>query len=210
MRNVLVALFWLWVLVSLSVYAVRIWRRVNRRSTGAAAPVVPDAPSTPLAPAPVAPPAPPLAAPEAPAAPVDPVASARSGLFTPAPRRAPAIDGDSRAVARDRPTVADALAGIEMPAGLTPVVSNQPFVDPYRVAFTTTTATPEQVGAALGDELERLGFAVASVSDHEVEASREGTRVRATIHVDPTTLTVAGAPVITHPVPGTVAVTFET
>lgn len=98
----------------------------------------------------------------------------RSGLFAPT----------HAAVAPEAPrvTVAEALSGIDWPCDLAPLVTGAP--DPYRVAFVTRGVPAEEVGAALGDELERLGFTLASVNDTTAKATRDGTEVQVVIHPD--------------------------
>lgn len=235
MRTVLVGLFWLWLLVALGVYAYRIWRRITRgpakerpgedELAGAAAPVVP----TPTAPAPApAPPAPSPPAADAPAPRPDarpephhvaPAASpsrpattgARSGLF--APRTAAADDRPSGIAppqgGEARPTVADALQGIVMPCDLTPVVPAGRHLDPYRVAFSTDAHAAPEVGAAVGDELERLGFALESTTDRQLRATKGDTVVTVTLHTDPSSVTIAEAPAFPNLKPGTVVVEFQ-
>ncbi len=94
-------------------------------------------------------------------------ASERSGLFAPSP----AAGGPPPPA---RKPVADLLSGIAMPCGLAPMIGAGGAIDPHRVAFTTNTAPPAEVGSKVGDELERLGFALRSTGDTELEARRDG------------------------------------
>jgi hypothetical protein len=65
----------------------------------------------------------------------------------------------------------EVLAGVALPCDLVPVVADD--VDPAAFqAFSTHSHPAAEVGAALGDELERLGFTLRSRSDIEAVASR--------------------------------------
>jgi hypothetical protein len=115
------------------------------------------------------------AAPTAADAPADPLAAAGSGE----------VGDDRRGVfARQAPThrpVADAVAGIVMPCGLVPLVTGTT-VDPRHVVFATSDHDAGTVGAALADELERLGFTVRSLTDTEAVAVKPDAEVRVTVH----------------------------
>lgn len=76
-------------------------------------------------------------------------------------------------------SLAEALTGIQMPADLAPLVGDN--LDPRRMLFTTGTASPETVGGALADELERLGFALQPLDERSVAASRPGAAVEVRI-----------------------------
>jgi hypothetical protein len=65
------------------------------------------------------------------------------------------------------------VAGIALPCELAPLVGGETRLDPYRVVFFTDRADAATVGAGLGDELERLGYAIRSTSDHEAVAVRD-------------------------------------
>jgi hypothetical protein len=221
-RNLLVGLLWLWLLVSLGVYGYRLWRRVAKRSgtdhDGAtlgdemrAAPIAPRAADT----APVVP-SPPLAAPPAiptpPPQPSPPPSRSRaddqggrSGFFAPSTPSRPTPDATTA-----RPVVADVLQGISLPCDLSPIVDTGRALDPYRVAFVTHRATPAEVGAGVGDELERLGFSLATVSDTELEATKDEGRVVVTLHPDPSTVTFGAAPAFPNLPEGSVVVEFHT
>jgi hypothetical protein len=202
------ALFYLWLLVAVGVWVWRGYRRVahhesrkdreaRRTAEGGNGTATPAAASVPSAPttAPVAPEddlpegslvreairaeleerrrqeQPPAAA-GSPTAPIvtDPDnGDERRGVFA---RQAPA-----------RRPVADAVAGIAMPCGLVPMVVGTD-VDPHHVAFSTSDHDAGTVGAALADELERLGFTVRSLTDTEAVATRAGDEVRVTVHPD--------------------------
>jgi hypothetical protein len=97
--------------------------------------------------------------------------SRRDGLFAAAPQ------GE----ASPRPAVADALAGITLPCGLSPVIDPSG-LDPHRVCFLTTGVPAAQVGREVGDEVERLGYALRSDSAAEAIATRDGVEIRIIIH----------------------------
>jgi hypothetical protein len=75
--------------------------------------------------------------------------------------------------------VADALAGIQMPCDLVPLVLDRLASD--RITLSTTGYPAEAVGTALADEVERLGYALRPMSDHELLATRGSTGLRLTI-----------------------------
>jgi len=234
-RNFLVGLLWLWLLVSVGIYGYRIWRRVTRRTAdgggaggadaaGGVDPVVADRPPTaapaeriaPPSPAtthrtdtvPVIPPSPTASPPPTPAPatpdPASPTVDGRRGLF------APSSAGRMSDDAGPRPTVADVLQGISLPCDLAPIVDTDRPVDPHRVAFVTDRASPAEVGAALGDELERLGFSLSTVADNELEATRDDGRIVVTIHADPSTVTFGAAPAFPSAPRDGVVVEFRT
>jgi hypothetical protein len=176
MPPVLVALFWAWFLVSIVVLVRR--RAAKRAAAGTAAeqdlesPADPDAAdeepvearvhafvgAAPAAPSPARLPAPPTDF-ETPVTPT---------VDRPMPRSAPAAG------------LADALVGIRMPCDLVPLVLNRLAND--RITLSTTGHPAEAVGTALADEVERLGYVLRPVSDHEVLATRGATEMRLTIH----------------------------
>lgn len=183
-RDVLVVLLWLWLLVSLSVYGYRLWRRAtkgprarrdapaetsgeprsDRSSRGA--PPLPDGPAEARLPRSL----------QGQALPSDP------GLV-PAPP--PTQAGGAP------PTVAEALQGIRMPDHLLPVVDPDVpgFSDGQRARFSGTGTSVPAVAAGLGDELRRLGYLVdgldtVSSSRAGLSARRAGTTVSASIDLD--------------------------
>jgi hypothetical protein len=164
MPPVLAVLFWTWVVVAL-VLLVR--RRATRKAASsatvdeiaepraeAAKVLTPVSASAAAAPAPAVPS--PLPAPTPPDA-ADPLAERR-----PTRRGAPAAG------------VADALVGIRMPCELVPLVDR---LATDRIALSTTGYPAEVVGTALADELERLGYVLRPLSDHELIATRGGTEL---------------------------------
>jgi len=199
---VLVSLFWLWLAFALGVYLYRLWRRVTKGpksvrearapehdETGTAA--TPPAPSAPVA----------MSVPPAP----DAGPSERTGLFA-----APSPD-DRTPGQGARPTVAVALQGIVMPCGLAPVARpDEGLLADYRVAFVTDDADAATVGAAVGDELERLGYAVASTSATEAVARRDEVVVRVTIYPRPGEALRGDGPLFPAAPEGSVGIEFTT
>ncbi len=200
-RDVLVVLFWLWLLVALGVYGFRIVRRVSQGPKGerqaraagdAASPSDEAAPprrgfglSTPppLPEGPIEPRLPrslqgvvPEGEPTAPAG--SPPAGAGAGGGA-SPEHAPLPPAA-------RPTLAEALAGIAMPDGLLPVVDPAlPGIADGRIAhFAGSGATVAEVATALGDELRRLGYAVDGLDTMTADrAGLSGTRDGTTVSV---------------------------
>jgi len=83
---------------------------------------------------------------------------------------APDASGDPQAE-----TLAQALAGITMPADLSPLVADD--IDPRRLLCLTTTASPEVVAEALAAELERLGFVLSLPDERSIAAARRDATV---------------------------------
>jgi hypothetical protein len=85
-----------------------------------------------------------------------------------------------------RPTVAEALIGITMPCGLSPVIDGTVSIpNPFRVAFLTTDADAPTVGAGIGDELERLGFQLSTAAATELLARKPGVELRVVLYPRP-------------------------
>jgi hypothetical protein len=176
MPPVLAVLFWVWLLVSI---VVIVRRRAAKRSAAAVGegddildPVTtpaadPVGAETPVAASVGAAPAPPPVAP----APLTPP----PGFDLP---QAPLAD---RPVHRSAPAagVADALVGIRMPCDLVPLVLDRLATD--HITLSTTGHPAEEVGQALADEVERLGYVLRPTSDHEVLATRGATELRLVI-----------------------------
>jgi hypothetical protein len=97
-----------------------------------------------------------------------------------------------------------------MPCDLSPVIDPDRVFDPYRVAFSTNTATAAAVGAGVGDELERLEFTLASTSAVQLSATKHGQRVVVTIHADPAAVTYGDGQAFRNMPPGSVVVEFQT
>lgn len=89
-----------------------------------------------------------------------------------------------------------------MPCGLAPLVGSSTALDPNHVVFSTTETTPEAVGTALADELERLGFTIRSVATNQAVATKPGAQVTVTVHTDLRAFPTAP--------PGSVVVTLAT
>jgi hypothetical protein len=181
MPPVLAALFWIWVVVSI---VVLVRRRIAKRAerevleaaeaaeaadTAASTDVV-DTEETEVREAPVA----------------EPVAAmATAPAPVPAAPLPPPVDPIPEAVL-ERPIrtvpaagVADALVGIRMPCDLVPLVLDRLATD--RITLSTVGHPAEEVGTALADEVERLGYVVRPLSDREVIATRGATELRLTI-----------------------------
>jgi hypothetical protein len=183
MRNALAVLLWLWLAVSLSVYGYRLWRRVRggrkpvagtgdrqvadasrvsssteeprRSSSGSTEPATPP----PLVTSPGSAPIP-----------------GRAGLF--AEQARPPLDRPARV------PVAEALAGIEMPCGLAPLMSDPDGLSPFRALFVTSGVPPHVVGVGLADQLEALGYTLNTVAENQAVAVRDGSEVTVTVHTD--------------------------
>lgn len=86
-------------------------------------------------------------------------------------------------IAGARATLADALAGIAMPADLAPLtlVSGADMV--HRAVFATTSTTLEQVDAEVLAELERLGYELDRVGPHASLARRGDDALALRLHV---------------------------
>ena len=80
-------------------------------------------------------------------------------------------------------TLADALAGIQMPCELAPLVSGDR-IDPRNMLFATGGYPPEVVGTSVADELERLGYSFSPIDDQTLHARRGGTLVEVKVHPD--------------------------
>jgi hypothetical protein len=204
-RDVLVVLFWLWLLVAVGVYGYRIVRRVSQgpkgerqaRAAGSAAARADEA-------------APPrrgfglTAPPPLPEGPLEPrLPRSLEGVIPEGDPMAPADTAPASAAAGGaspdhaplppaaRPTLAEALAGITMPDALLPVVDpSLPGLADGRIAhFAGTGTTVAEVATALGDELRRLGYAVDGLDTMTtgragLSGTRDGTTVSAAIDLD--------------------------
>ncbi len=87
----------------------------------------------------------------------------------------------------ERAAVSALLEGMDMPCDLVPLINADTTPTPHHVVFVSTGHAPAAIGAALGDELERLGFTLRSESDTEVVALRDGDRLRVILHPDAAT-----------------------
>jgi hypothetical protein len=194
MPPVLAVLFWAWLLVSV---VVIVHRRATKRAAARTDEGQQHEPAADLDVTDVAEPAPDAAPSEAPVhasvgagptvpflpttpTPPRPVEAATApgpppGFEAPV---APTLDGSAH---RSAPAagVADALMGIRMPCDLVPLVFDR--LSNGRITLSTTGHAAEEVGTALADEVERLGYVLRPMSDHEVLATRGGTGLRLTI-----------------------------
>jgi hypothetical protein len=202
-RDVLVVLFWLWLLIALGVYGYRIVRRFTQgpkaerqaRANGATSAATEDD-------------APPrkafgrAAPPPLPEGPLEPRLPRSLQGVTPEGEPSEITDSaptagttspaeDAPLAPSERPTLADALAGIRMPDGLLPVIDpGLPGLADGRIAhFAATGTTVPEVTVALADELRRLGYGVDGLDTMTadragISATRDGTTVSAVIDVD--------------------------
>jgi hypothetical protein len=178
-------------------YGLRLYRKSSERradkEAGETAPTLrPTAspPSAPVARPPAANPVAPFAStrnsspPAAPELPVeqktgadDP--SSRSGFFA-------GTASEGRPPDQARRPVAAILKGISMPDALAPVVNiDAADLSGLRVAFSANGVDPGQVGRAVGDELERLGFTLRSLGDTQLGAQRDHDELVVSILTDP-------------------------
>jgi hypothetical protein len=182
-RNPLAVLLWMWLAVSLSVYGYRLWRRVKRGAKPAAGPLLPPVADAPLRSSVTDQPR------QSPGTSTDPsthpplVTSpgsapipGRAGLF--AERAEPAADRPSRV------PIAEALAGIEMPCGLAPLMGDPEGLSPFRASFVTSGVPAHVVGAGLADQLEALGYTLNTMAENQAVAVRDGSEVTVTVHTD--------------------------
>ncbi len=85
----------------------------------------------------------------------------------------------------DQPsTIADHLGGIRLPYDLLPMVPNGEKASDQRVSLVSDGAQPEVVGAAIADELERLGYSIKTLATDEAIAVRENQTLGLQIHPD--------------------------
>jgi hypothetical protein len=97
-----------------------------------------------------------------------------------------------------------------MPDELAPVVSvDNTDVSGLRVAFSATNADPGRIGGQLGDELERLGFELRSLSDTQLGAVRDDDELTVTIYLEPGTVERLGRKAFPLLPPNSVVVELE-
>ncbi len=88
-------------------------------------------------------------------------------------------------------TVAEALAGIEVPCDLVPLVAaDNPVIDPMRVPFMTRGVAPTAVAIALRDALVGGGYEFQSTGPMTAIASRGHTTLSVQVHDAPSTVIV--------------------
>ncbi len=69
-------------------------------------------------------------------------------------------------------SLAQVLAGLQLPSNLLPAIDQTRPPSNQRVSLLTNTAPPSEVGGAVADELERLGFVLSVTADDQATASR--------------------------------------
>lgn len=97
---------------------------------------------------------------------------------------APAIPTPATATPEPAPALARLLAGIAIPADLTPIVAEGSTPSQQSTALISRTRPAHEVGTGIADELERLGFSLTPVGDAALLATR-GTDVL-TVEIDQT------------------------
>lgn len=162
MRPVVVLALYVWVAVSLVALIVQQIRRVmhrrarNRLVEPAAAETTADVATSPVP---------------------DPEPAGRTTIFErlaeappPVPAPAPKPTPPMRPATRG---LAETLAGIHLPCELLPVVPKGVSPSDKTVSLVTATASPDVVGPAIADELERLGYELDAVSASRLVARRQ-------------------------------------
>lgn len=81
-------------------------------------------------------------------------------------------------------SVVEALAGISMPGGLTPVIPAGVEPERRRAVFYSDSESARTVADLLVGELRRLGYSLRTVSAFEAIARRPGTEIAIVIHAD--------------------------
>ena len=188
MGSLLVIVFWLWCATSIVILAVLPF---YRRRRGAGLPSSIASPTTPTNLPSIIP---------ASAEVDDP-----PGLHEPTREDRPVVERIERAPAEappriERPTVtrsrsvADAVTGIRMPCDLAPLIGVGEAIDPAHVVFSTEGHRPDHVGQSVGDELERIGFALKPITDSIMYADRGADSVEVLIHPDPVSVMEGALP----------------
>ena len=164
MPTPLVVLFYIWLVVSIGVL---IYRRVGRSATKAPKAREPR--------------------------------PARDVTFPPPPGAQAADEAEAPTPAGGMPRAAtsmmEALAGIQLPCDLVPLNYVAGLAITERELTLVTSGHPaDEIGTALGDELERLGYELLTMAPHEALATRGADRVRITIHARPDTVLTGKTP----------------
>jgi hypothetical protein len=185
---------------------------VSSSPTGGFADTPPAAPA-PSAPAPSAGLA--RLGPDAGPASVEPAApepsASRGGFFAAGPTDPGQPGQPVTSPTSGRPTVAEAVQGIAMPCGLSPVIDGSSSLpNPFRVSFLTTLAPAPEVGRALADELERLGFVLSTAAPTELVARRGETQLRVVLFPTASSATHGLQPLFPAAPPGAVGVELST
>lgn len=183
-------LFWIWVVASLAIF---VWRRLNRPrdDTPALDPEPTESPLTkqwaPPPPDPDAPVADVVATPGDPSPDPGPAAPPPGGGSPTA--RAPSAGASSTGA----PSLAELLQGISLPHDLVPLTQALPASGPVTsLVAATSTASPEQVGAALADEIERLGYVVSTTGAQTAMAEGPRGAIEIEVHPNASTATDGG------------------
>ncbi|MCU0311191.1 MAG: hypothetical protein MUE36_09625 [Acidimicrobiales bacterium] len=219
MRDVLVALFWAWLAVSLLVYGYRLYRRITQgskatrearaaategrtvglgeaRPTDAVPPLAPGLPRSLAGKVPEGDPAEPRPAGADGAPGVGPTGRAEHTGSIDAPEPPPPSGAAPIGAGGLSPTVVQALWGIDLPCDLVPIADGNDgdVTSSHRVVFTTRTATVRTVAASLADELERLGYRVSNAATDPAGTRHRliATRTNAAVSVS-VTIDAAGA-----------------
>ncbi len=91
---------------------------------------------------------------------------------------APAAEAvTERAVPAGPTTIADLLSGIRLPFDLLPMVPNGEEASDQRVSLVSAEEQPEVLGAAIADELERLGYSIKTLATDQARANRGAQRL---------------------------------
>lgn len=162
-------LFWIWVAVSLGIFLYRRVTGVGRSDDAAT-----EDPVSPLD-REWAPPPP------------DPEGLGDDGPTVGAPIVADVSTPSSppQSPATGTRSLVDLLEGIRLPHDLVPLTQSAPSSGPITsLVAGTTTATAEEVGTALADELERLGYSVTTTGDQTALAEGPRGAVEIEIHPD--------------------------
>jgi hypothetical protein len=187
-------LFWLWVVISLGIF---VWRRLNGTRHDDEAPEAPSSALTKEW-------APPPVDPEAPTA-GDPTSDDASPQDRPPPEHV--LSPEPPPVGRPASTsIVELLEGISLPHGLVPLTQSSPTGPGSTLVAATDTAPPEDVGTALADELERLGYTITTTGDQTALA--QGRRGTIEIEIHPSSSTAVDGGTLRFPTapPGSVVV----
>jgi hypothetical protein len=116
--------------------------------------------------------------------PRDPDEQGESSLPGPQVRRAESFPDGSGAIRVRTRSVAEVLAGIQMPCDLAPLTGFGEFDDTSHVVFATEGHPAHRVGVSVGDELERIGCLLEPVDTTTLWAQRGSDSLEVRIHPD--------------------------
>jgi len=136
--------------------------------------------------------------------------ASRGGFFAAGPAQPAGAVQEPTSPASGRPTVAEAVEGIAMPCGLAPVIDGSSVPNPFRVSFLTTLAPAPEVGRAVADELERLGFALSTATPTELVARRGPTQLRVVLFPSASSAKRGLLPMFPAAPPGAVGIELST